>query len=95
MAEFVVELYASRHDAAALDRGAERIRLAAHDLTGEGTPVRYLRRIFVPEDETCLLLYEADSADVVREAARRAGVSFERVAEAVAKAAEEDGGPPR
>jgi hypothetical protein len=94
MAEFVVELYASRHDAAALDRGAKRIRLAAEELSRDGTPVRYLRRIFVPEDETCLLLYEAESATVVGEATRRAGVAFERITEAVANPSEDEGDRP-
>jgi hypothetical protein len=40
----------------------------------EGTPVRFLRSIFVPEDDTCFLLYEAPSARSVRQAAGRAGL---------------------
>ncbi|MGH7359236.1 MAG: nickel-binding protein [Candidatus Rokuibacteriota bacterium] len=83
MAEFLVELYVSRTDAGAVELGAARARAAAEALTREGTPVRYLRSIFVPEDETCFL-YEAGSADAVREAAGRAGLAFERVAEAIA-----------
>jgi hypothetical protein len=47
-------------------------------------PVRYVRAIFVPEDETCFLLYETGSADAVREAARRAGLGRERITEALA-----------
>jgi len=83
VAEFLVELYFSRTDGAAVERGAERARLAAEELTREGTPVHYLRSLFVPEDETCFFLYEAASADAVREAAGRAGLRFERVTEAV------------
>jgi hypothetical protein len=45
--------------------------------------VRFLRSIFVPEDETCFYLYEAVSVDAVREAARRATVHVERVTETV------------
>jgi len=82
VAEFLVELYVSRADAGAIERGAQRSRLAADELTREGTPVSYLRSIFVPEDETCFLLYEAASVDAVREAARRAELRFERVSEA-------------
>lgn len=85
MGEFLVELYVSRTDGAGVEHGAERARVAAEELTGEGTPVRYLRAIFVPEDETCFLLYEAASVDDVREAARRAELPFERVAAAVAE----------
>jgi hypothetical protein len=40
----------------------------------EGTPVRFLRSIFVPENDTCFLLYEAPTARSVREAAGRAGL---------------------
>jgi len=83
VAEFLLELYVSRQAAAAVQRGAERARIAAGELTRAGTPVRCLRSIYVPEDETCFLLYEADSVGVVQEAARRAGLPFERIAEAV------------
>ena len=89
MAEFLVELYVSGADGGAVDRGADRARLAAEALSREGTPVRYLRSIFVPEDETCLYLYEAASADTVRIAAERAALPFERVAEAVTQPREE------
>jgi Nickel responsive protein SCO4226-like len=93
MAEFLVELYVSREDGAGVERGAESARLAAEELTREGTPVRYLRSIFVPEDETCFFLYEAASADAVREAAQRAGVVFERIAETVAQPGREEALP--
>ena len=77
MAEFVVELYVALMDGAGAGRGPERARLAAEELTGQGTPVRYLRAILVPEDEACLRLYDAASADAVRAAARRAVLPFE------------------
>jgi Protein of unknown function (DUF4242) len=84
VAEFLVELYVSRANAGAVENGAERTRLAAEALTREGTPVQYLRSIFVPEDETCFFLCEAPSAKAVHEAVRRAALPFERIAEAVA-----------
>jgi hypothetical protein len=83
VAEFLVELYVSRTDLLSAESDAERGRLAAEELTREGTPVRYLRSIFVPEEETCFSLYEAATADAVHEVARRAALRFERVAEAV------------
>lgn len=85
MVEFIVESYAARGDRAVAERGAERARWAAGQLTQEGTPVRFLRAIFVPEDETCFYLYEAASADLVREAARRAGLPYDRMSEAVSE----------
>ena len=83
MAEYLVELYVARDDSAALERGAAHARQAAEELTREGTPVRFLRSIFVPEDETCLYLYEASSAAAVRDALGRAALLFDRVVEAV------------
>ena len=85
MAEFLVELYVPRADAAAVTRGAERTRRVAEAMTLDGTPVRYLQSIFVPDDETCFFLYEAVSADAARRAALGAALTVDRVAEAVAE----------
>ena len=93
MPEYVLELYVARSDAAAMSSAARRARLAAEALTGEGTAVRYLRSIFVAEYETCFLLYEAASADAVRNAAGRAGLPFDHVAEVVAESNTEETGP--
>ena len=84
MPEFLIELYVSRADGATVERGAKRARLAAEELSTEGTPVRYVRSIFVPEDETCFFLCEAASVEAVRETARRADLTFERIVEAAA-----------
>jgi ubiquinone/menaquinone biosynthesis C-methylase UbiE len=79
MAEFLVELYVSGADADGVDRETRRARCAAAALTAEGRPVHLVRSIFVPEDETCFLLVEAETAEAVHEAANRAAVPFERV----------------
>jgi hypothetical protein len=84
MAEFLVELFVSRSNAAAVEGDGARARLSAEELTREGTPVRYVRSIFVPEDETCFLVYEARSSEAVCAAVKRACLPFERVIEAVA-----------
>jgi hypothetical protein len=81
MGTFLVELYAA--DGAAVARGVALTRRAAERLTCEGTRVRHLRSIFVPEDETCFFLYEAASAEAVDLAARESGLPFERVSAAV------------
>jgi len=39
--------------------------------------------VFVPEDEACFYVYEAPSADDVREAARRAELPLVSVVEAI------------
>ena len=83
MAEYLAELYVSRTDRAFAERSASRMRMAAAELTREGTPVRWVRSIFVPEDETCFVLCEAASFDAVRQTAERAALTFERIAEAI------------
>jgi hypothetical protein len=83
MAEYLVELYLSRDGKPDLEGAVARVRAAAQELTREGAPVRYLRTIFVPEDETCFFLYDAASAEAAGEATRRAGLSFDRVVEAI------------
>jgi len=83
MTEFLVEFYLSRTDAAAFDRSVRRARLAAEEQTRHGTLVRYLRSMYLPEDETCFLLYEAESAEAVHRAAVLAAVTFERVSKVV------------
>ena len=90
MAGFLLELYVARSDGAGVEGSAERARLAAEELSRAGTPVRYLRAIFVPEDETAFFLYEAASAEAVYEAANRASLDFERIAEAVAHSSDRD-----
>ena len=85
MAEFLVELYVSEIDGGAVaDSKARSARLAAEELAGEGVSVHYLRSIFVPEDETCFLLYEAARVEDVEEAVQRASLQVERVAQAIA-----------
>jgi hypothetical protein len=83
MREFMVELYVSRADPEAVERAALRTQRAAIRMSRRGTPVRYLRSIYVREDETCFLLYAAESIDAVREAARATGRGFEHVAEVI------------
>jgi len=81
MAEFLLERYISYGDADAVDADAERARLEADRLSDEGTPVRLVRAIFVPEDETCFYLYEGETLEAVLEAARRAELCVDRIAE--------------
>ena len=49
----------------------------------DGQRVRFVRSTLVPSDEIGLLVFEAESADAVREVARRAAIAYERIVEAV------------
>lgn len=87
MAEYLVELYVAHGDHAAAQHHVAVAEQAGADLTREGRAVRYLQSFFVPEDETCFLLYEADSVDLVTEAVGRAGLRLEHVSAATTSVA--------
>ena len=82
MAEYLVELYVAQGDQDVALRHAESAEQAGAELTREGRPVRCLRSIFVPEDETCFLLFDAASVDLVAEAVHRAGLRHEHISAA-------------
>jgi hypothetical protein len=43
--------------------------------------VRWVRAVYVPEYETCLLVFEARTPDAVDRAGRRAGLTYDRIVE--------------
>ncbi len=71
---------------AELEGLATRARASAAALRQEGTPVRFVRSIFVPEDDTCFFLFEAPSEEAVTEAGRRAALGIEVVTRMAATA---------
>lgn len=83
MRDFVGEQYLSAGDPDSAAQLACAARRASEELSSEGTPVLYIRSIFIPVDETCIHLYRADSAEAVHAAAARASLQLERVAEAI------------
>jgi hypothetical protein len=78
---YLAELYLPRKGSSSLREAATRAHQAADAMTREGTPIRYLRALFLGDDEVCFHLYEAASPDLVREASRRAAIPVERVTE--------------
>jgi hypothetical protein len=83
MASYLVEVYVPRVSRAELRSLEDRLRGAADAVSRSGTPVRHVRSVHVPDDETCFHFFEAASATAVHAAGRGAGVIFDRVAEAV------------
>jgi hypothetical protein len=77
---YLVESYVSPA-AAHIEEIDGRARRAAGELAGEGAAIRFLRSILVPEDEMCVLHYDASSRELAIEAARRAGLTSDRVVE--------------
>jgi hypothetical protein len=88
MTSWLIEGYAP--GSASMAEVKTRARDAAAELTLAGTHIRYLRTIFVREDETCFHVFEAASAETVREAAERAGLSAYRIVEAETEGAQSD-----
>jgi hypothetical protein len=79
MKRFLVELYAPRCRAAEFESEVARVSAAADDLLRRGVPVRHLRSLFLPEEETCFHLFEASGTEAVEEAVRSAGLECERI----------------
>lgn len=80
---YLVESYQPRGRAGELASALVRARLAASAMAAEGTPVRHLGSTFLPDDEVCLHLFEAASAQLAREVSRRGGIAVDRVVEAL------------
>ena len=74
MTEFLVELYLSPADPDATERLAGCARVAAEQQAGMGVPVRYLRSILVPEEDTCFVFYDAPSREAASQTARLANL---------------------
>lgn len=53
------------------------------ELTHEGTPVRYIRTTFAPEDGRCMCLFEADKSDDVKRLNDEAGLPYSRIVPAM------------
>ena len=83
MGTFVVERYLSEAGSVEVAAAVDRDRRAADAMRAGGIPVRHVSTIYVPSDESCFSLFDAPSADALREAQERAGIGFERIVEAV------------
>jgi len=83
MPEYLAEAYLSRSAVAAGWPEATEIARAAGQLAGGGRAVRLIRCIYIPQDETGLYLFTAESAEAVLAAAESCGLAFERVVEAL------------
>jgi hypothetical protein len=83
MPRYLLELYVPRGQG--LDEATARAQLV-HE-----KDVRYVRTMFIAEDETCFHVFEAASREVLLEAVTRSGLGEARVIEAVETDREEAG----
>jgi hypothetical protein len=72
LSRFLLELRPVDNGFADIQAVGARSRDVCDELAGESVAIRLIRSVFVPEDGSCFLLFEAPSAMVVAEAARRA-----------------------
>ena len=80
---YLVEHYGPGSSAETLRRSARDVRRATEELTRGGQSVRYVRSTIVPGDEGFMATFEAGSETPVRKAYERAGVSIERISQAI------------
>ena len=83
MQSYLVEQYLPKSRLNALHLEARRAEAVVEELSGDGVRIRYVRTTFLPDDETCFHLVEANGADDVGELCRRAGLTNARVTRAV------------
>ena len=88
---FLVETYAPAA-AAVADLGA-RAR-SVENAVSRAARVRNLRSFFVPADEMCFHLFDARSAEALRQATERVGLSPDRIVEVQSWSAADEGGQP-
>jgi len=67
-------------DLAAAQRLAIR---TSNEYAAKGTPMRYIRSTFAPEDGRCLCLFEAGNAEDVKRLNEEAKLPYARVVEAL------------
>jgi len=73
--EFLAELFTEVDDRDGRSALVQRARKAAE----RSADVRFVRCIFVPDDEMCFLVFEAKSAAAVADLAERAELPIDRV----------------
>jgi hypothetical protein len=80
---YIAELYRPASGVPALPTDPE-IESTSAALRGEGRDVVYLGCVSIPGDEMTFYLFEAPSADAVREVLRRMALDPERIVDAAA-----------
>jgi hypothetical protein len=74
-----------------LTAAAARAKSVTAAMTQQGKPVRYLRSTFLPGEEKSFCLFDAPSAERVREANELAKIPLQRIVEVKHIAAEDVG----
>jgi hypothetical protein len=76
---FLVEHYRPGLRPGELEKLARQASTALRELEQAGRPLRVLRTVIVPGDESFLSVVEASSERLVRDAYSRSGIGFDRI----------------
>ena len=79
MQSYLVEVYVPRSRAHEARASGHRACVAAEALAHEGAAIRYVRTTYLPDDETCFHMFEAESTEIVEDARRRAELGRARI----------------
>ena len=80
--QYMVERHLEGFPAEQLPGAAAAAKAKAAELTAEGQDVAYVRSTWLPQDEKCFCLFEAESETAVEEVQRRAGLPYAQIHEA-------------
>jgi len=80
-AHYLMESYLPRTQLLERAQTIARVRRAARAVSAGGTPVRHVRSLFIPADESCFHVFESASPEAIRELARQADLDYERIVE--------------
>jgi hypothetical protein len=83
MPTYLVEVYMPRLRGPEAEASGRRACEAAEALAREGVPIRYIRTMFVQDDETCFHLFEAPGPAAVEEVSQRAALGCARIVGAI------------
>jgi muconolactone delta-isomerase len=83
MTVYLVDRQLPGIDAAGLAAAQRAAIETSERFQNEGKRVRYIRSTFVPGEANCMCLFDADSADLVRDVNQTAGLPFTRIVEAM------------
>jgi hypothetical protein len=83
LAVVIVERYQPHAADEQLFEDAVRLHQATARAAGGRTLLRYLGSAFVPQDETCFLVFEGSDVVEAEQALQQAAISYERVVQAI------------
>lgn len=81
MPQYMVERHLPGITPEQLTAAAARAKAVTAEMTQQGKPVRYLRSTFLPGEDKAFCLFDAPSAERVREANEVANIPLQRIVE--------------